>query len=230
MNFQGGHLHTVWLNIVFFSYVQMNGPVNTASCIPASMALFWHIRLHPDLIFGAKFQVWIQENLKRSKAIRLFTDSLSIYVDCGHAVNSLKLQNQGLPFPVLRSGKGFGINIFSPFKSRQQKIVPHLRIPVRVDHGVMGKRHLLPALCSFLCKHPAMVKIQSFHKYSFSCFLSVSPAIIYYGTYKPLLKTKNPPKTTINPTILKIRLPPHPHKIPGQETLHSRPPQHGTYP
>ena len=25
-------------------------------------------------------------------------------------------------------------------------------------------------------------------------------------------------------------LPPHPHKIPGQETLHSRPPQHGTYP
>ena len=63
----------------------------------------------------------------------------------------------------LRRMEGFRVNVFSSFESRQQEVIAHPGVPVRIDHGVMGKGHSLPAPRPLLCKNPVMVEIDFFH-------------------------------------------------------------------
>ena len=149
--------------MVFLPYAEMHRAVDSSARIPAAMPLLRHIRLHANFIVPAEFQIRIQRNPKGSESIRLLTDRLPVNIDPAHTVDRLEFQDQGLLAVFFRRMEGFRVNVFSSFESRQQEIIAYPGIPVRVDHGVMGKGHCLLTLRTLLCKNPVMVEINFFH-------------------------------------------------------------------
>ena len=163
MDSQGGHLHPGKRNMVFLPYAEMHRAVDSSARIPAAMPLLRHIGLHADLIVPAESQIRVQGNPKGGESIRLLTDRLPIDIDPAHTVDRLEFQDQGLMAVFLRRMEGFRVNVFSSFESRQQEVIAHPGVPVRIDYGVMGKGHSLPAPRPLLCKNPVMVEIDFFH-------------------------------------------------------------------